>query len=573
MKKIAIIGFGPRGLHALECFFKEYSKLQNEIPFEITIFEEKKELGSGNVWNQNQSDANWLNISERALENLEGRKRIKLANYEIPSFLSYKDWSVKNYGCKDFFLKDSFPPRSKMGKYLNERASSILNIVSNKQVKISKEKILNVDIDDDKIIITTINNLKYNFHEVLLAIGHQPTEKSEDILTLENEANSIDGTFLSKTYPIENIIDSNKIDNNTNVAIRGFGLAMIDAVRALTTKRGGKFTITNDFDLSCVFKTSAKVPKKIIPYSLDGLPMVPKPLNAKIDSFFTPSKNQLKSFEDELKSSIKSNSKTEILKKLLNLLAEIAANKYYNHPNKITINNISEEELIYISKKWLLDESYKHELIIDRDLSAINQLIRFTEMGTQKTTVSLDYCIGQIIRHCQPTMYKTLSHAKIADKNMSEIIEFDERMKRYSYGPPVESTQQLIALNNAGILELTFANNPKRFIKNNVWFFSKSDKKINIDVIINSVLDGPKLLKVKSKLVKDLLKNDILQPVHSNLGVETNKDGTVISKENDFIPISVIGRLAKGSVIGVDAILECFGPRVNDWAKGCVSRL
>ncbi|WP_262486210.1 hypothetical protein [Gillisia marina] len=37
--------------------------------------------------------------------------------------------------------------------------------------------------------------------------------------------------------------------------------------------------------------------------------------------------------------------------------------------------------------------------------------------------------------------------------------------------------------------------------------------------------------------------------------------------------MAVLGRLSKGSVIGVDAILECFGPRVTDWAKAAAKRV
>ena len=60
----------------------------------------------------------------------------------------------------------------------------------------------------------------------------------------------------------------------------------------------------------------------------------------------------------------------------------------------------------------------------------------------------------------------------------------------------------------------------------------------------------------------------------TELGIETKKNGIVISSENEKqIPIAVLGRLAKGSVIGVDAILECFGDRIEDWAKSFVERL
>ena len=92
--------------------------------------------------------------------------------------------------------------------------------------------------------------------------------------------------------------------------------------------------------------------------------------------------------------------------------------------------------------------------------------------------------------------------------------------------------------------------------------------------MIDSVLDSPKLLNVCSPIVKKLVRNDLIEPIHSTLGIETTKNGYVTTDENlDEIPIAVLGRLAKGSVIGVDAILECFGSRIQDWAKFYVEQL
>ena len=91
--------------------------------------------------------------------------------------------------------------------------------------------------------------------------------------------------------------------------------------------------------------------------------------------------------------------------------------------------------------------------------------------------------------------------------------------------------------------------------------------------MVNSILPAPELLKVKSPLVKNLLENDLIQPVHSELGIETHKNGIVnVPESEQMIPLAVLGRLAKGSIIGVDAILECFGTRITDWAEGVLDR-
>ena len=86
--------------------------------------------------------------------------------------------------------------------------------------------------------------------------------------------------------------------------------------------------------------------------------------------------------------------------------------------------------------------------------------------------------------------------------------------------------------------------------------------------MINSVLDSPKLLEVNSPLVTNLLQHDLISPIHSKLGIETDENAYVkTDNKKNKVNIAVLGRLAKGSVIGVDAILECFGSRIDNWGK------
>ena len=90
--------------------------------------------------------------------------------------------------------------------------------------------------------------------------------------------------------------------------------------------------------------------------------------------------------------------------------------------------------------------------------------------------------------------------------------------------------------------------------------------------MVDTVLDAPKLLAVNSPIITNLLANDLVQTVHSKLGILTSNDCRIISEEGKQLPISLLGRLAKGTVVGVDAILECFGDRSEMWATAVVER-
>jgi hypothetical protein len=192
-------------------------------------------------------------------------------------------------------------------------------------------------------------------------------------------------------------------------------------------------------------------------------------------------------------------------------------------------------------------------------------------MATATSDITLDYCIGQVWRHCQSTIYAALSHSKISDDTLTKMIAVDESMKRYAFGPPVESLQQLKALHTAGVLDLRFLNNPDIKCDTSGWRLSNGTDTLNFSVMIDAVLDAPKIKAVNSPLLMSLLGDGLLKSVHDDFGVATTPDAFVVNELDAEVPIAMLGRLAKGTVIGVDAILECFGKRPEAWARAAVS--
>ena len=575
MRQIAIIGAGPRGLSALENLFIQLSENEKEELVVVSIFETSETPGSGNIWNTEQSKTNWLNISERALKDLHGRVSINLGDHNIPEFPSYIDWLPEEEQHPDKQQPDKFPERSKLGTYLNERFTSIaVELQMAGYLKIIRSKVIDIDYKEHIFSLETEDDC-YEFDEVLLTIGHQPTKISDQLKKWEkHEKSNPKLQVFKEAYPVEEFMTSEKTNNNSIVAIRGFGLAMIDAVRALTIGKGGEFELLDKKTFRSKFISSSEVPKKIIAFSLDGKPMVPKPLNAEIDSNYEPTKEEIEKFAKIISKNAHGKKEVSNTSFLKNAISEIASRIYLDLEENAFSHDLKQKELAEIIVEWLSEDDLKHELILPTAQPAIKSIKEFINMALGEANVSLDYCIGQVWRHCQPTLYKEFSHANLDDEVIASVIALDERMKRYSYGPPIESMQQLLSLVDAGILDLDLVENPEITEVKNGWKLQNNRAKITAQIMINSVLDAPKIMDVTSPIIKKLLSNELIEPIHTDLGINTQKDGTIeISDEEKFIPLAVLGRLSKGSVIGVDAILECFGPRVSDWAKSAVKRV
>lgn len=567
MRKVGIIGVGPRGGYALERLIIELAQQDSLSNIHISLFEATGNFGNGKVYDLDQNTSNWINITERVLE-LEERKAITTKILKIDSFPSYHQWINKDFSTHSDNEIDTYPPRAKIGKFLSERFLSLIEpLLKNKIVSLHRQRVTKVEwIDNNELkIITESDNYK-TFDEILLTIGHQTTELSKQAnkwnkYTCENK----DIIFFKSPYPTYNYLNHKNLNSNTTIGIRGFGLAMIDVVRAIAEKFG-EFSFNQKNEIY-TYTSSYEIKHMFVPFSLDGLPPVPKPLNERIDNWFKPCEKSLINFEKKI-------SNTEVHRKAKNYdflttaFAPIAANIFFNLPNANKAQDISQKQLEKLIIHWLQNQRLEHILITSSCQSVEKNMQSFVAMASGKALINLDYCIGQVWRHCQPSIYKSLSFNQCSDEVFAQIIALDESTKRYSFGPPVESIEKMLALFKADILRLDMVNNPNIELTKKGWKFEHLDKSITTKIMIDSVLDSPKIKQVSSSLVQNMLDDGFIKVVQDDLGVSTNQNGYLISSnKNQKIPIALLGRLAKGTIIGVDAILECFGVRPKQWAK------
>ncbi|RKN78699.1 FAD/NAD(P)-binding protein [Ulvibacterium marinum] len=570
---VAIIGGGPRGLSALESLHKALANKDFKGKVKTLLFEETDQLGNGPVYHLGQPDTNWLNVSERGLT-IPKRESINGSGFAIPSFPSYQTWSGFDERKDVGTIPDKFPLRSELGTYLGERYAAITkDLLMLGKLEVVLAKVTSLDYSDGKFKITTNVKETYSADEVVLTIGHQPTKVDRQLTKWKEKLEADTALQLfTAPYPVEDI--SKDVKEDDVIALRGFGLAMIDVARALTEGLGGSFELLDKDTRKMSYRPSEKNGVQLVPFSLDGLPMTPKPLHLNLDKPYIPSEAELEAFAERLRNSVRKGGKVSDTRFLIDAITPLIVKKYCSLGDSVYAHTLTEGELEKLVANWLEDGSTEDSLIISKSLPAYQSMTAFVEMATGHSKISLDYCIGQVWRHCQPSMYKELSFTNLDDELIAEIIQLDERLKRYSYGPPVDSLQQLLALVDAGAMTFDFVNNPEITQTAEGWKLERDDKRVIANSMVDSVLDSPKLLEVNSPLVKSLLSDSLVEPVHSALGINTAENALVeLGAENNILPLAVLGRLAKGTIIGVDAILECFGERSELWAEGLVERL
>tara|TARA_R110002049_G_scaffold302713_2_gene496071 strand:+ start:12708 stop:14453 length:1746 start_codon:yes stop_codon:yes gene_type:complete len=574
VKTVAIIGCGPRGLSALEDIFTEFAKNKSAYELKVLIFERTGNFGSGQVYAPNQTLHNWLNINERALTIAE-RKTIQLNNESVEGFPSFQDWNGYNPDSIDEI--DKYPPRAVLGTYLEARFNSIAQKLKQLNVlEMHASLVTSLKFANDTFLIEDNKQKTYNADEVVLTVGHQPTQTSKQIENWKHyEDNNASVTLFHKPYPIEGLFKDNTINGNSRVAIRGFGLAMIDVVRGIAGFTDSRFDIVNSYTQKMTFHAGTNCPKKIIPFSLDGLPMAPKPINASIDNWFLPTDADFDMLKGNLKNYRSQPEEVDSTATIITTMATIIVEVFLSLKTKSISHNYNTETLQTLVEAYIEDDKTASDIIISNTLSAKTIIERFVNMAVGQQKISLDYCIGQVWRLCQPTLYEYLSYTEFHKDVILDIIQLDEKLKRLSFGPPVASLQQLLALLESGIMTVKAVDDPDIECTENGWVLDGSNTDYTANVMINSVLDSPKVLMTDTPLIKQLLKDKYVFPIHKDLGIKTNKNGMVsyTSKEHELPPIAVLGRLAQGTLLGVDAVLECFGKRSRFWSKDVLKRL
>ena len=587
---LAIVGFGPRGLYMLEQYFLKHSQKEIEQLPKVLIFEKDEELAVGKAWSVHQPDANWINIADRALSSFPARPAVHLNNLTIPGFPGYTAWlqEVMNHEMSD--VKDTFHRRKVMGAYLTERNTRFIETLKDLGVvTIIRDRVEGLEKNSTDFLLH-VSGKTYASKKVMLTQGHLPTEMSDENKKFEQHAGR-DGIYFSADCYSQEAMDiyafakaeqsnsnstssaeldqentgttSNAKDPSKAIGIKGLGLSMIDVLRMILEHDGGHFEkMDGSYHLKYV---GGDQEISIIPYSLDGLPLVPKPLGKHIDDQFSiPEADQSALFEN-LKH-LRDQKNTEI-GDLLKPIADVMAQVYLSLKVTFCDQSLDKKECSEIIAAWLEDPDVSHDHILSKELPITEYIQNTCGIAMGDTPPSLDYAVGQMWRQLQPDLYNIFSYKTRPDL-LNDFIKVDEQTKRYSYGPPVESMLQLLALEKAGILNLDYVTDPDIKLVPDGFKMVSDNMSTTVHALIDAIQASPDVSETNDLLTNDLLNKNLAQQVSEKLAFHVDQDCTHIVNERRVEGLYSFSRLAKGSIYGVDAILECFNrEKIKGWLE------
>ena len=536
---IAMVGFGPRALGALEALAAQTHN--DGVNLQVHVYDPMRWTGAGPNYNPDQSDVCILNIPARSVD------------YAPPEFMTspvkpFLEWSGGRYQSEDY------PARSDIGRYLHYRFKTLKAEVRDRiAIEQSHLMITGIHQDNQGWWLFSDDRKLGPYDEVLLSQGQPATSSDPQMAKWEDHAAKHDLSLLP-AYPVNALLDAAEGWSDKIVAIRGLGLSTFDVLRMLTKSMGGKFVDGR-------YQASGREPRRVLPFSLDGKPPVAKPATEALDKQYDLSKTEMSRFKAALKASDGCQPD-----KALDLVCESIT--------PIVVRILSERNAPDTEadvRKWF--EIERTDPGSQGVSDPIDGLKVDIEIAYGRMSPSVGYVAGQVWRKVQTTLRGVFNKSDYAVETATAIIGFDEAFKRYSYGPPVSAAEELLALIEHGLVSLCIVADPDVSFRNEGWNLSEGNDDMTAHVMVDAVLPNPSLENIQDQLIVSCMEAGHMQIKADGFGAHTSAEGQLVDTSGAGVKgLCMLGRLTLGSVVAADSLTDCFGPTAARWASGAIKR-
>ncbi len=238
-----------------------------------------------------------------------------------------------------------------------------------------------------------------DYDQVVIATGHQP----------------------GRVYPVDRWLSPERIPPGSRVAVRGFALTFIDVALALTEGRGGEFTAQGEHPYRLTYDGSRDDGIVLLPYSRSGRPMLPKPSVEfdGLDPIMSAGRERVRSLPD--------GSMTPVL-------AETAA-----------------EALIAVSGNTRR---------VERDPAG--EIAHSLSVGAGLSPPDTQWAVGHTWRSLYPAIVERFGGDGLTAAEWPAFRRLEAEMERVAFGPGPQNAAKLLALIEAGVVDVSQLAGPAR---------------------------------------------------------------------------------------------------------------
>ncbi|MET7028640.1 FAD/NAD(P)-binding protein [Sediminicola luteus] len=512
--RVAIVGLGPKGLYGLERLLAQMEDMKLDCPVHIHVYNQNEFFGAGDIYRNDQPSHLIMNYSNRNIDMWTK----ELPNCILEDTPDFTTWLSSKTGIPAAHNKNGFSSRATVGNYLMDGFIRLCqNLSQNIEVFPHISVVTDIENRQDGYVIRTKekgDGDQKHFKKILMTTGHSWNGA---------RFNTAHGTepYIEFIYPTNKNLGS--IPKDVTVAFKGMGLTFIDAVLALTEGYGGTFRKKSDGSYHYV--PSGNEPKKLIPFSRTGIPMIPR--NGEADDGIPPYY-----LTEEVVKNLKILSPICFENHILPLIKKEFCFNYY----KVLFKS-NNKELLYnadftVIEKQIDDyhETYPKEKRFNWEM--LEWPFKADDLVSHKEIIEyVAMCIQQVEKG--PLMSPILAAAGTWRKISAVFNEvysfggldaashqlFDSYyfgfFNRIAYGPPLENMKKIHALAKCGILDFDFARNPEVTLvkETNSFLITSSEvqKSAHVDYLVDARIPKGSTSGKIGTLFSNLLKRGILR--------------------------------------------------------------
>ncbi len=594
IRKIAIIGGGPKGIYGFERLAAWFKVNPPTERIEIRIFNRTDSFAAGENYRVGQPS--WLLINNPVGEvNMWPEEK---PSPVVPLPLSLTEWVNRN---ENLHVTDQdYTSRAIVGRYL---AHGFRLIASNLPDKVfgnySVGEVTDIYKDSGKYALCMDTNGHEKspptelYDHVLLATGHPRNRETEEQLRYQSFANKHTSCgYIPYIYPVETAFKD--LPPSCSIGMKGIGLTFVDAVLALTEGKGGVFK--RDESEKLVYNPSGNEPKVIYPFSRSGLPMLPR-------RSVPGEMSKLKFFTKPELQKIQTRGKIDFKQQIWPLLSQDMIYAYYDiamkeagFPEGLSASTDFEDVqrtvaeyqqkcpglkrfdpdtfLDPLQENSTFDGQTFHQYIH----SQYNFYVKEARKGEFKSPLAAVTAVWKKASSLFCDLYSFGGFTPESQRYFDRSIR--GKLNRVTFGPPVESAEKMYALVESGILNFGAARSPNLSMdeKSGAFILESGQRSLrhHVQYLVDARIPKMSLADDCSKLFRKLLNRGLIttfinratQEAYQTGAVNITPEGFVIDNQGNVNSgIAVTGTPTEGITFDNDTLSRNRNNFVNSWAE------
>lgn len=518
--RIAIVGMGPKGLFALERVLHHARRTTTAV--QVDVYEPHPFPGAGPVYDPRQPAYLRMNFPSQRIDLWPA------GSLAVPA------GQQRSFSDQGHRAPETYAPRAEVGRYLAD-GYALLAASAPAIVRLLPRHVATLTPDDGR---WSVDGGAERYDEVVLATGH----RAAPAVTRRPHA----AALVPAVFPVDERLRS--VAPGARVAVRGFALTALDACLALTEGRGGSFTpVAGD---RWTYERSGAEPGRILPFSRTGRPMHAKP--------------DLDLFADH--------------RGLLRATRE-GTQRLLDLPEGFTIGGDLVAVLADTAGRGLRavggggdPAGLLHDLLAPRGAGPVlpdarGELEASLLVGTGRSAPDAAWALGHTWRALYPAIVARCGGHGLADDRWPAFRRLAQELERIAFGPPPVSVAKLLALADAGIVDLGRTSGGGLSEDGGRTVLTGPTGRHEVDVVVDAVLPGPGARPGDDGVVGGLLAAGHARLRAGRRGIEVLEDGTLVGADGRAVQgLAAVGRPTEDWVVGNDTLSRTLHPQIDRWA-------